>query len=207
MSPESDPPPAQTPPGPGVDATGQAVVDPTKNVETRVEREVVRLDDLAALRARNTEQVATIRSYYAEKLAELRAAHVDRLLSKEAERLDAIRAVDAAAAREESAAAETRAATLAKQVTDAAEVVRSNLDAARVAASESQAVALAPIQASIDSLRQTQYEQQGQRSQVAETRASGSNVVLWAGLAIAGAGLFFTFMLVILGVATFLLTR
>lgn len=86
-----------TPPGPGVDASGQAVIDPTKNVETAVEREVTRIDDMADLRAMFTERIADLRSGHTEQLAVLRADHAEKMQVKEAERLDAIRAVDAAA--------------------------------------------------------------------------------------------------------------
>jgi hypothetical protein len=187
-------------PGPGVDATGRAVIDPTKNVETRVEREVVRLDDMASLRAQYTERIMELRSEHTEELAALREAHWQAMQTKETERLDAIRAVDAAQAREIASAAEARAATLAGQVSDAAVAMRTQVDAARVAASESQAVALAPMQAAIESLRQSQYEAQGQRTQVVETRAGGASTGLWIGLAIAGFAAAVAFMAMVVAI-------
>lgn len=195
-----------TPPGPGVDASGQAVIDPTKNVETAVEREVTRIDDMADLRAMFTERIADLRSGHTEQLAVLRADHAEKMQVKEAERLDAIRAVDAAAVADASSAAEARASALAAQVQAAAEAMRTQVGAAATAATENQAVALAPIQAAIDSLRQAQYEAQGQKTQVVETQAGGRNVAVWITLAVAGAGLFFTAMLFLIATAGLVIT-
>jgi hypothetical protein len=151
-------------PGPGVDAEGWPVVDPTKNVDTLVEAAVKRLDDLR-----------TVGEEHARETANLRAVHERELRVLESARIDAIRAVDVAASQQATKDAEVRASALAKQVSDAAEQQRNQVAAAAQAAATSLAAALVPIQERLAELTRLQYEQQGQKAQVIESRASDAD--------------------------------
>lgn len=95
-------------PGPGVDAEGAPVVDPTANVLALVEAAAKRLDDLAALRS-NYE-------------AQLRQA--------ETARIDAIRAVDVGAVQRAAEVAAAQAEALRNQVAVAATATAAALAAA-----------------------------------------------------------------------------
>ena len=139
-----------TPPGPGVDASGQAVIDPTDNVKNLFSNTVQRLDDLRDEATSHTRDIMALRSEYEEKL---RIA--------ESNRIDAIRAVDVGAA-----------AILANQVSASAEALRAQVEATRVTTAQSLAAALEPIQKDIADLRRVQYEQQGQKSAVIEKQSS-----------------------------------
>ena len=139
-----------TPPGPGVDASGQAVIDPTDNVKNLFDNTVKRLDDLRDEATSHTRDIMALRSMYEEKL---RIAESDRI--------DAIRAVDVGAA-----------AILANQVSASAEALRAQVEATRVTTAQSLAAALEPIQKDIADLRRVQYEQQGQKSAVIEKQSS-----------------------------------
>lgn len=193
--------PPNTPPGPAVDASGQAVVDPTTNVKESQAAAIQRIDDMAHLRALYTERIMELREGHTEQVAALRQDHIEKMQVKETERLDAIRAVDAASAREQAAAAETRATTLAGQVQAAADAARTTVDAARVSASESQAAALAPIQEALAAVQRFQYEAVGGKTQVTETQARGANSGLWIGLGIAALVGFLSLVLMMLTLA------
>lgn len=108
-------------------------------------------------------------------MAKLRAEYEDRLSEKEAARIDAIRAVDVAASQQATKDAEVRASALAKQVSDSAEAMRNQVAAAATAAATSLGAALVPIQERLAELTRLQYEQQGQKAQVIESRASDAD--------------------------------
>jgi hypothetical protein len=122
--------------------------DPTPNVQDLVEAAILRQDDLRTLESGHIREVAALRAHYDEKLREAETA-----------RINAIRAVDVGAA-----------ATLAQQVAASAEALRGQVEAARIQTAATLAAALEPIQKDIQDLRKTQYESQGQRAQVIETR-------------------------------------
>jgi hypothetical protein len=153
-------------PGPGVDAYGRTVIDPSENVKALTEASVKALRDLSELRAHYDELIARNRYQYETRLAnqrvrydtELRAA--DKELRKaESDRIDAIRAVDVGAVQR---AAEVSAAQ--------AEALRNTVAAAAAAAATALGAALDPIQKDIADLRRAQYEAQGQKTQVVEGR-------------------------------------
>jgi hypothetical protein len=73
-------------PGPGVDAQGRPVVDPTQNVLNVLAAAVGRQDDLRTSEQRHLERLTEVRMQYDRELREA-----------EAKRIDAIRAVDVAA--------------------------------------------------------------------------------------------------------------
>lgn len=140
---------ANTPPGPGVDASGQAVLDPTKNVLDLVDAAIKRQDDLR--QAENS---------HIREMEALRATHSSEMRQAEADRLDAIRAVDVTAVQQSRLEAETRASALAAQVVATADAFRSAL-----------AAALEPLQKDIADLRRAQYEAQGSKGQSLDARS------------------------------------
>jgi len=151
-------------PGPSTDRHNEPVFDPSENVKELVALAIVRLDDLRIQSEK-----------YLEKIVGLQATHSAELRVLEASRIDAIRAVDVAASQQATKDAEIRATALAKQVTDSAEAMRSQVAAAAAAAATSLAAALAPIQQSLAELTQRMYEQQGQKQQVVEARATDAD--------------------------------
>jgi hypothetical protein len=164
-----------TPAGPAVDASGQTVLDPTKNVLDLVDAAIKRQDDLREAEAHHVREVGKLREKYA---AQLRAA--------ETARIDAIRAVDVGAVNRAAEVAATQAQTLATQVAVSAETLRTQVAATATAGTVALAAALEPIQKDIADLRRAQYEAQGQKTQVVETQAKGGGFGLWVGLVIAG---------------------
>lgn len=177
------------PPGPGVDARGVPVVDPTANVLALVEAAVHRLDDL---RLQNLEHL--------EVVGELRAQYDERLREAESARIDAIRAVDAGAVSRAAEVSATQALTLAEQVRVSAETLRTQVAAAATAQSIALAAAIEPLQKDIADLRRAQYEAQGQRGQVLNARSA-------TGAVIAAVGLGITLVTVIVSLVVFFITR
>jgi cobalamin biosynthesis Mg chelatase CobN len=167
--------------GPAVDAQGRPVIDPTENVKALneastenvkalTEAAVKRLDDMAELRATYDRRLLDQRNRCDEKVErqkvryekELREA--DKELRKaESERIDAIRAVDVGAVQR---AAEVAAAQ--------AEALRNQVAAAATASATALGAALDPIQKDIADLRRAQYEAQGQKAQVVESRGASA---------------------------------
>jgi hypothetical protein len=152
--------------GPATDAHGTAVVDPTANVLAVINAATRRQDDLRVMNAE-----------YQDKIADLRADHNTELRLAESARIDAIRAVDVAAVNRAAEVSSDAAEALRGQVATTAEAFRVTL-----------AAALEPIQKDIAELRKTQYEQQGQKAQQAESRGdtrTGRELFQgWVGIAV-----------------------
>jgi hypothetical protein len=142
-------------PGPGVDASGRSVMDPTANVVAILQSAVQRQDDLREQEASHIREIMTLRAQFSD---DLRLA--------ESARIDAIRAVDVAAVQRAAEVAAAAVQALATQVPIVAEAARASLG-----------VALDPIQKDIAELRKVQYEQQGQRTAVTETKTERNAVV------------------------------
>jgi len=157
------PPPLPTV-GLGVDAYGQPVIDPTANVIAIIEAAIKRQDDLREAESRHVREVAKLRAEYS---MELRAS--------EAARLDAIRKVDNEAVIRAAEVQAQQAQILASQVTTSAETLRNAAAAQTAAQTIALNAALEPIQKRIDDLTRTQYEAQGQKTQVIETRATSED--------------------------------
>jgi hypothetical protein len=167
--------------GPGVDRVGNPVVDPTKNVLDKVGDAILRLDDLASLRAEHTKEMldlraverdtavshiketADLRATLEERIASLRASHAAQLAEKETDRLDAIRAVDRDAVTRAAEASAAQASVLAAQVQASAEQVRGQVEQTRIQFAATLGAALEPIQKDVADLRRVQYEQAGQQ--------------------------------------------
>lgn len=179
-------------PGPGVDAAGRPVIDPTQNVLDLVQAAIQRQDDLREAADRHVREIAALRSDYEDKL---------RLA--ESARIDAIRAVDVGAVNRAAEVSAQQAATLAAQVATSAEALRTQVAAAAQAATTALAAALEPIQKDIADLRKTQYEQAGQKAQVSETRVVRGETRLNVGAVLGAAALVVSVIgVVILAVAT-----
>lgn len=192
----TQPAPDPIPPGPGVDANGREVFDPTRNVLQLVEAAVERLDDLRRIEATHTREILDLRSSYFDHLREAEAEHQrdlrvgeEKLRVAEASRLDSIRQVDRDTVARSADVQAAQATTLAAQVARSAEDVRVTL-----------AATVSPILEAIAALQRAQYETAGGKAQVVETSTSKRSEV---GLMIAGVVGFFT---VILGIAAVIVT-
>lgn len=156
---EHELPPGTRSPGPSGDRYGAPVTDPTKNVLDLVNAATQRQDDLRGLESKHLRELADLRAHYDARLREAETA-----------RIDAIRAVDVGAVNRAAEVSATQAQTLATQVAVSAETLRTQVAAAATAASTALSAALEPIQKDIADLRRAQYEAQGQKTQVIETR-------------------------------------
>jgi hypothetical protein len=168
-----------------------------------------RQDDLREMEAAHLREVIQIRADCqrdeidgVQHLEKLRAEHAKELREAESERIDAIRKVDVQAVQQAAEVQATREQTLAKQVADAAEAMRSQVAATTAAAATALATALAPITTSIEQLRQAMYEAQGNKAQTVETREkrnAGTNV--WLAI-FAGGALIIGFFMFIMAAIT-----
>jgi hypothetical protein len=157
--------------GLGKDSNGG---DPTKNVLDLVNAAIARVDDLREAETRHQSEIAR-----------LLVDRVEAMMQAESHRIDAIRAVDVDAVQKASMAATAQAATLAAQVAQAAEAMRTQVGATATAATVALAAALEPIIKDVAELRRAQYEAQGQKTQIVETQARGGSTSNWMGLAVA----------------------
>jgi hypothetical protein len=194
-------------PGPGVDAYGQPVIDPTQNVLDLVQAAITRQDDLREMQASYTTRIGEMREVHARDVSELRASYDSQLREQarrseerldykdqqlraaETARIDAIRAVDVGAVNRAAEVSATQAATLATQVATSAEALRGQVEAARQQTATALAAALEPIQKDIQDLRRAQYEAQGVKAQTVETRDVRSSQRLDSGQMVAVIGL------------------
>jgi hypothetical protein len=165
--------------GPATDKHNDAVVDPTANVRDLVTAEKERADDLRELDAR-----------WRDRLDEIRAEHAKEMDRKESERIDAIRSVDVGNVQRAAEVQATQATTLAAQVAASAEALRAQLAATASAFDVKLAAVIDPIQKRIDDLTRVQFQAEGQKTQVVETRERGSSSGMWIGVVIAVMGLF-----------------
>lgn len=175
-----DAPAGATPP-----VQGAAPFDPTQNVlnlaqsiEKMVAAAMKRQDDLRERDAAHARETRDLISGYERRLD----AKDEQIRRAESERINAIRAVDVGAA-----------TILANQVAASAEALRGQVEAARQQTATGLAAALDPIQKDIQDLRRAQYETQGQKTQVVESRLSQGQLVAYALLAVAIIGLLIHF--------------
>jgi hypothetical protein len=196
---------ASAPAGAATDAFGRAVLDPTKNVLDLVAAAILRQDDLRKMEAANSLRMAELRHVHQDQVASLRAAYDDKLREAESARIDAIRAVDVNNVATAAAASAATASTLASQVAASAEALRNQVAAAAQAQTVALAAALEPVQKDIQDLRKAQYEQQGSKAQVVESRdvsgSRGQNVGLWIGAAVGILGFLLAVATVIIAVS------
>jgi hypothetical protein len=185
-----------TAPGPGVDAQGRPVIDPTANVIANLDAAVQRQDDLRNLESKHVREIMALRASYEGKLSEA-----------ESKRIDAIRAVDVGAVSRAAEVATATAQTLATQVAVSAETLRAQVSSVATASASALTTALEPLQKDITDLRRAQYEAQGQKTQVVESQAATGGSRQWIGLIIAGAAVVSAFLLGAAGIVITWLLR
>jgi hypothetical protein len=169
----------------GVDAQGNPVIDPTANVLQLVEAAMQRSDDLRLAATKRSDDLREAGEMHVREVADLRANFERELREAEAARIDAIRAVDVGAVNRAAEVQAAAATTLAAQVVASAEAMRNQVAATASAGTIALNAALDPIQKAIDDLRRAQYEAQGQKTQVVESRTNIGQV--WgAVVAVAG---------------------
>ena len=183
----------------GIDANGNPAIDPTENVMNLVESETRRTDDLRAMaielnrvmhdserrHAHTAAKRTRAEAVQTRELLSLEVKHAEDLRLAEQKRIDAIRAVDAAAVQTAAVAAENRAGTLAQQVATAADTLRTVVAAAAQQADTALKAETDPIKKDVVDLRRYQYEGVGQKTQVTETRAGSTHVGMWIGIGVA----------------------
>jgi hypothetical protein len=164
--------------GAGVDASGNPVLDPTKNVLDLVDAAINRQDDLRELTAAHVKEIVALRAEYDKELREA-----------ETNRIDAIRQVDVGNVQRAAEVQAAQALTLATQVTTSAEALRAQVATTATAFDAKLTLALEPIQKRIDDLTRAQYETVGQKTQVVEARSSIAGIYAFASVAIGVIGL------------------
>jgi len=158
-------------PGPGVDVQGNPVKDPTENVRELVEAALLRQDDLRKAESQHFRELATKEAKHIREISNLRAEYQAELRIKETERIDAIRAVDVQAVQQAAAVQAAQQQALATTVTATADAFRVSL-----------AATVEPILKSIADLQRAQYETQGGRQRVGETRLNVGAVIAACGV-------------------------
>jgi hypothetical protein len=186
-------------PGPGVDAAGVPVIDPTQNVLDLVQAAIQRQDDLREADGKTLQA----ESVHLRELMALRADYEDRLRKAESRRIDAIRAVDVDAVRRATEVAELRAATLQAQVQAAAEAMRTTQASASQSAAEALANAIKPLADALQAVQQQQFLQAGGKAQVVESRANAGETRLNLGAILGGVSVF---LVLVFGISTLVIT-
>jgi hypothetical protein len=139
--------------------SGVPYIDPTDNVKALVE-----------LTAKHQAELGAMASGHVRELMQRDREHNRELRQAESDRINAILAENAGNVQR---AAEVQAAqqqALAAQVTASAETVRSQMTATAATVAETLRTTVAPMLTRLDELSRAQYETQGQKQQVVETR-------------------------------------
>jgi uncharacterized protein YhfF len=143
--------------GPATNSQNQPVQDPTLNVK---ELNAAGIATEAALREMSTAHLTSF--------IEIESRHTKELREAESGRLDAIRAVDQANVARAQEVSSAQAAALATSVIQSAEALRVQVEATRITTQDQLETALGPIRTQVESLRQTQFQQQGEKAAVTE---------------------------------------
>lgn len=178
-----------TPPGPGIDSSGQTVQDPTKNVMKIVKEAVRRQDDLRKTQFKSIRREIHLEvQQFHRELTDFKS-YMKKINRTETKRINAIRKVDTDNVALANTAAENRATTLASQQVNQATASNIALKAETD-----------PIRKDITDLRQSQWTLAGGKEQVTETktdsRAKSNNWGVWVGIGVAA----------VMGVATIFAT-
>jgi hypothetical protein len=198
-------------PGPGVDATGRPALDPTENVKDLMKAAIERIDDLLGAAVKRNDDLREMESRHYRELMQMESNHQsdqaalrgyfgEQLRLAEAKRIDAIRTVDVAAVQQAAEVASLQATTLANSLTQTAETLRVQVQVTAAAAQTALDSVVMPMKVAIEDLRRAQYEAQGMRGQVVESRSDKS--VLIAAMALGG-----TLLLVLIAIAGFLIAK
>lgn len=169
-------PTSNEPPGPATDAHGHRGLDPTTNVRAMLKSAIKRQDDLRAADSKATARLVHVQTKHLRDTASLRSRHYRELRVAEAGRIDAIMLNVADTAKLTSAAAEIRATTLANQVTTSADTLRNQVADAAQASNDTLDRRFDPIQKSIEEIRRFQFETQGGKAGIVETRAAEADM-------------------------------
>lgn len=197
---------ANTPPGPGVDASGQAVIDPTSNVKALAAADSKRQDDLRGQSEFWLLREMALRATHDQEFRALESAHAKEVREKNDARLDAVRNVDVQTSQQQAQDADTRAATLAKTVTDSAEAMRTQVIQSQLAATSYVDTQIQPLKHDLAEVRQWQFEQQGSRAATVETKTTSAQA--WVVIGVIAAVLFGAFgSLIALGSLIFLIVH
>lgn len=151
-------------------------LDPTANVVVLLAQAIRRQDDLRAAENKATRRITHAETRHIRDTANLRARHYRELRVAEAGRIDAILINVADTAKLTSAAAEIRATTLANQVTTSADTLRNQVADAAQASNDTLDRRFDPIQKSIEEIRRFQFETQGGKAGIVETRAAEADM-------------------------------
>jgi hypothetical protein len=133
--------------------------DPTENVKDLVEADRKRQDDLRLME-----------STHVRELMERDRAHNRELRLAESARINAILSENAANVQRTAEVQAAQQQALAAQVAASAETVRSQMTATAATVAETLRTTVAPMLTRLDELSRAQYETQGQKQQVVETR-------------------------------------
>lgn len=164
--------PGPAAPGPGVDIAGRPVIDPTANVTANLDAAVGRLDDLRTLDRDWNIRYEEQRRYFEDLL------RIAERGTRDAEKrhLDAVRTIDITAVARAADDANERANTLQTQVLATAEANRTTVAATATAFRSELMSVVGPLQTRIDELSKAQYEQQGGKQQVVESRSAADDM-------------------------------
>jgi hypothetical protein len=173
--------------GPATNRLNEPVRDPTENVRELVLAEAKYQSAMREMSDKQLKEVLDRDRQYTEKMLDMRAdfartqfererEHNQEVRTMESSRIDAIRQVDVAAGQQAAIVQATTATTLAGQVAAAAEAMRTANAAATASFTQALATAVAPLNEAIADLRRAQYEAQGQKAQVVETRSAAEDL-------------------------------
>lgn len=151
------------------------MIDPTENVKALTEAAVKRLDDLAELRFVFLQSSAEMRENHTGEMRTMRAYYENLMRESEKGRLDAIRIIDITAVARAADDANERANTLAAQQLAQAEALRAQVAQTAAAFEAKLTTTIEPINNAIARLTQAQYEAQGQKTQIVESRDTAAD--------------------------------
>ena len=165
---------------PATDRHNSPVIDPSLNVKELNAASIAALskemrhglkavDDKSSMRA----DIAGLNANHNKELLDRESAHNKELRLAETARIDAIRLVDTGNVTRAAEVATAQATALATAVVQSAEALRLQVEATRVATRSELETALRPITTTIESLRQPQFQQQGEKS--ARTEGTGDD--------------------------------
>ena len=156
--------------GPSTDRFNNPVIDPTANVIALVEAGLKRQDDLRVMETGHVKELVLTEASHLKEIVGLRAEYDAELRKAESGRIDAIRAVDQANVARAQEVSAQQATALATAVAQSAEALRVQVEATRITTADQLETALGPIRITLESLRQTQFQQQGEKSATLESR-------------------------------------
>ena len=138
--------------------------DPTLNVKALNAASILALEKTVSSGLKNSDRMSEMRAANVKELLIMSMAHNKELRLAETARIDAIRLVDTGNVTRAAEVSAAQATALATSQIQSAEALRVQVEATRITTQDALTTALQPIQAAIESLRQTQFQQQGEKS-------------------------------------------